>query len=78
MKIEFDPEKSARNVALRHLSFDLVQHFDWENAAFSEDARVRLSGNTVHGARIRRHTIVRRLFHANLRRNQSHQLQKGK
>lgn len=39
MKIEFDPAKSARNVELRGLPFDLVQDFEWEGAVVSEDAR---------------------------------------
>jgi uncharacterized DUF497 family protein len=39
MAFTFDPEKSARNIAERGLSFDLVERFEWETARFVEDTR---------------------------------------
>ena len=39
MVVEFDPEKSARNVAERGLSFDRVDEFDWPNVLVLEDKR---------------------------------------
>jgi len=39
MAFTFDPEKSARNVADRGLSFDLVERLEWETALVVEDIR---------------------------------------
>jgi uncharacterized protein len=39
MAFTFDPEKSARNVADRGLSFDLVERLEWEAAIVVEDTR---------------------------------------
>jgi uncharacterized DUF497 family protein len=39
MKLEFDPEKSARNVRERGLPFDSVEDFDFETALFTIDER---------------------------------------
>ena len=39
MKIEFDPNKSERNMLLRNLPFEKASEFDWENAIFIEDVR---------------------------------------
>ena len=39
MEIEFDPEKSARNVELRGLPFDLVADFDFDSALVARDTR---------------------------------------
>lgn len=39
MKIEYNKEKSDKNVKERNLSFDEATHFDWETAIFYEDTR---------------------------------------
>ena len=39
MAFTFDPEKSARNVVDRGLSFDLVERLEWETALVVEDIR---------------------------------------
>lgn len=39
MEIEFDPEKSARNVEVRGLPFDLVADFDFDSALVARDTR---------------------------------------
>ena len=39
MAFTFDPQKSARNIAERGLSFDLVERFEWETARVVEDTR---------------------------------------
>jgi uncharacterized protein len=39
MAITFDPEKNARNVAERGLSFERVADLGWETAVIIEDAR---------------------------------------
>jgi len=39
MAFTFDPEKSARNVADRGLSFDLVERLEWETALVVEYIR---------------------------------------
>jgi uncharacterized protein len=39
MRIEFDPEKSERNVRERGLSFTAAARFDFETATFKEDRR---------------------------------------
>jgi uncharacterized protein len=39
MKIEFDPEKSNKNLSTRGLPFDQAIDFDWETAIYSEDIR---------------------------------------
>ena len=39
MKIEFDPAKSARNVELRGLAFELVAEFDFDGAQIVADDR---------------------------------------
>jgi uncharacterized DUF497 family protein len=39
MEIEYDPQKNARNIAERGLSFDTVTRFDFETALFSVDVR---------------------------------------
>ena len=39
MVVEFDPEKSARNVEERGLAFDLVNEFDWSTALILEGDR---------------------------------------
>lgn len=39
MKIEFDPDKSARNAALRGLPFDRAIDFDFETASIAIDRR---------------------------------------
>ena len=39
MEIEFDPEKNARNVRDRGISFDQAQEFDWDSALVWSDTR---------------------------------------
>ena len=39
MKIEFDPEKSARNARERGLPFELTTEVDWNAAHIVEDTR---------------------------------------
>jgi uncharacterized protein len=39
MKIDYDPEKSKKNIRERDLSFDLVSDFEWETAFTYEDTR---------------------------------------
>ena len=39
MAITFDPEKNARNIAERGLSFELVERFDWQTAEVKQDTR---------------------------------------
>jgi uncharacterized DUF497 family protein len=39
MAITFDPEKSAKNVAERGLSFELVEKLEWDTAYVKEDIR---------------------------------------
>lgn len=39
MKIDYDPEKSKKNIRDRNLSFDLVADFEWETAVTYEDTR---------------------------------------
>ena len=38
MKIEFDPEKNARNMLLRGISFEEAVRFEWESAVIIPDA----------------------------------------
>ena len=44
MAFTFDPEKNARNVAERGLSFDLVERLEWETAIVVEDTRRNYGG----------------------------------
>jgi hypothetical protein len=39
VKIEYDPAKNERNIALRGLSFDLVQDFDLATALIVDETR---------------------------------------
>jgi hypothetical protein len=39
MKIEFDPEKNARNIELRGISFEDAARFAWEQAVIIPDTR---------------------------------------
>jgi hypothetical protein len=39
MEIEFDPDKSAKNVEVRGLPFDLVADFDFDSALVAPDTR---------------------------------------
>ncbi len=39
VEITFDPEKNARNLRERNLSFELAAEFDFENAVTTEDTR---------------------------------------
>jgi len=39
MRIDFDPDKSARNERERGLPFTAVECFDWEGALYTEDTR---------------------------------------
>ena len=39
MAFTFDREKSAKNIAERGLSFDLVERLEWETAIVVEDTR---------------------------------------
>ena len=39
MKIDFDPNKSARNEKERNLPFSAVEQFAWETAVYTEDTR---------------------------------------
>jgi uncharacterized protein (DUF4415 family) len=39
MKIEFDPDKNARNVNLRGISFEDTARFEWDTALVIQDAR---------------------------------------
>lgn len=39
MKIEFDPEKNARNIQLRGISFEDAARFEWESAVIIPDTR---------------------------------------
>ena len=39
MEIEFDPEKNARNIRDRGISFDQAPEFDWDSALVWSDTR---------------------------------------
>jgi len=39
MAITFDPEKDARNIAERGLSFERVAELEWDTALIAEDTR---------------------------------------
>jgi uncharacterized protein len=39
MKIDFDPEKSSKNIRERELPFERAAEFDWETALYAEDIR---------------------------------------
>ncbi len=39
MKIDFDPDKNARNIRERGISFKIVAEFDWETALVGKDRR---------------------------------------
>ena len=39
MKIEFDPEKNARNIEWRGISFEEAARFEWESALIVPDTR---------------------------------------
>jgi len=39
MRIDFDIEKSKKNIRERNLSFEEVSEFDWETALYTEDDR---------------------------------------
>ena len=39
MGVTFDPEKNARNIAERGLSFERVAELEWDTAVIAEDAR---------------------------------------
>lgn len=39
MAITFDPEKNARNIAERGLSFEMVEHLEWHTAVVKQDTR---------------------------------------
>ena len=39
MAITFDPDKNARNIAERGLSFERVAELDWDTALIAEDTR---------------------------------------
>ena len=39
MAITFDPEKSARNITTRGLSFERVEQLEWDKAVVKVDAR---------------------------------------
>jgi uncharacterized DUF497 family protein len=39
MAVTFDPEKNARNIAERGLSFEPVADLDWGTAVIAEDTR---------------------------------------
>lgn len=39
MKIEFDPDKSAKNNRERGFLFDKADEFDWETAVYYDDDR---------------------------------------
>lgn len=39
MKIEFDPEKNARNIELRGISFEEAAQFEWKSALITPDER---------------------------------------
>ena len=40
MKIELDPEKNARNIEWRGISFEEAAQFEWESAVIIPDARL--------------------------------------
>jgi hypothetical protein len=39
LEIEFDPEKNARNIRFRDISFDRAQEFDWDSDLVWSDTR---------------------------------------
>ena len=39
MKIDFDADKNAKNIAERGISFELAAEFDWETALVGRDRR---------------------------------------
>lgn len=39
MAITYDPEKNEKNIALRGISFDRADDFDWSSALIVEDLR---------------------------------------
>ena len=39
MKIEFDPDKNARNIEIRGISFEQAAEFEWDGALIVPDMR---------------------------------------
>ena len=39
MKIEYDPDKSEKNIREREVSFELIRSFEWESALIRLDLR---------------------------------------
>ena len=39
MAVTFDPEKNARNITKRGLSFERVAELEWDTAVIAEDTR---------------------------------------
>jgi len=39
MRIDYDPDKNARNIAQRRLSFERVREFDFDHADIRQDTR---------------------------------------
>ena len=39
MAVTFDPEKNARNIAERRLSFERVAELEWDTAVIAQDTR---------------------------------------
>jgi hypothetical protein len=68
MPIEFDPEKSRRNVGRGRMPFEEADAFEFETAILREDRRFSLSGAAVPGDRT--HGSHRGVsgFHADSRR----------
>jgi uncharacterized protein len=58
MKIEYDENKSQRNIELRRLSFELVKQFDFENMLDAIDPRHESEVRTIATSRIRFHVYT--------------------
>ena len=65
MGVTFDPQKNAKNVADRGLSFDLVEKLDWTTAVVRQDSRrdygeVRLQVTAMIDGRLYRVVVTPR------------------
>jgi hypothetical protein len=64
MRITYDPDKNARNIAERGLSFDDVERLDW-NTAFNREGRAPgLWGGPLPCVGEDRQSALRRGVHA--------------
>ncbi|WP_341535376.1 BrnT family toxin [Glaesserella parasuis] len=72
MLINYDPNKSNKNITERGLSFDEVAFFEWKTAIIKQDERFHYPEPRFVAVGFLKRAVTRSLFYANSERRKGY------